>query len=73
MDMSFDKFIQWAFLGLVSGGVVYGMRFAAVISKSIGELNIKLATLLERTAGHSREIEEHTGRINRLEREVTRL
>jgi hypothetical protein len=65
--MEFDKFIEWGFLGLIGAGVGWAALFLQKISQSIGELNVHVGTILEKTAWHEKELDDHDGRIKKLE------
>lgn len=61
--MDFNAFIQWAFLGLVSGGVVILWQ----MKNSVNELNTKLAVMIVTIDFHSKEIQKIDSRIEKLE------
>jgi hypothetical protein len=65
--MDFDKFVLWAFMAIMGGGVGWSATFLARISKSISQLNVSVATVIERTAWHQKELENHDHRITHLE------
>lgn len=61
--MNFNQFIEWAFLGLMSGGVFILWR----MNISISELNSKIGVILERTDRHENQLDKHDQRIRDLE------
>jgi hypothetical protein len=66
--MDFDKFVEWAFMAIIGGGVAWSASFLSKISSSITQLNTRLATVLERTAWLGKEVENLDNRIVHLER-----
>lgn len=67
-DPDFQKFVEWAFMAIVSGGIGFGARFLAKLSKSIDTLNQNMATVAEKTTWHEKTLERHDDRIGTLER-----
>ena len=65
--LGFDRFVNWCFLAFITGGLSWCVHFASTISSSITELNVNIATLLERTSGQAEELKDHAHRLNRLE------
>jgi hypothetical protein len=65
--MEFSAFIQWAFLGVVSGGVVilYQMK------SSMNDLNVKLAVFVERLEHHQEKLDRLENRLDTMERVTT--
>jgi hypothetical protein len=57
--MDFNQFREWAFLTVITGGVgiMWGLK------KSVEELNIKIAVIIEK-------IDTHEKRISRLEENI---
>lgn len=47
--MNFSQFVEWAFYGVVGTCAVFG-------TKSVMDLNINIAVLIERIANHDRRI-----------------
>lgn len=64
--MEFNEFIQWAFLGVVTGGVwvLYQMK------GSMNELNIKLAVFVERLEHHQEKIDGMELRLRDIEKKT---
>jgi len=54
--MTFSSFMEWAFLGMLAGGVTILWQ----MKNSMQEMNVKLAVILERIDGHEK-------RLTRLE------
>lgn len=65
--MSFDNFLSWGFTALLSGVLVYGVKILQDIKNSVDELNERMATIIEKTAWHEREMEKMSNRILSLE------
>lgn len=65
--MAFEKFIEWAFMAVLSGGVVWSTRFLSKISKSISILNIQIAGIVERSEWLKKGIEDLDDRVTRVE------
>lgn len=54
----FKDFVQWAFYGLISSCFIYLTTILAGLRTSVEELNIKMATIIEKTSNHERRIEK---------------
>jgi regulator of replication initiation timing len=54
-------------LSLIGGLLTFAVGFLRTIAKSIGELNEKVAILIERSNTHKNEIEKLHQRLSRLE------
>ncbi len=65
--LDFAKFIDWAFLGSISGGIGWMVIFLGKVNRSLHELNAKLGIVIERQTWHQSELEKHENRIQRLE------
>jgi hypothetical protein len=61
--MSFPKFMEWAFLGLVAGGVwiLYLMK------NDISDLNFKVGIVIEQRVTDRKTLDDHEVRIRNLE------
>jgi hypothetical protein len=57
--MDFNAFKEWAFLGLLSGGVY----ILYTLKQAIDDLNIKMAVIIEKTGNHERRIENLENKI----------
>jgi len=42
--MDFSKFIEWAFLGIISGSAIFAVGIISSLKNSVNELNNKIAT-----------------------------
>lgn len=65
--MAFPDFMSWAFTGLLSGILIYGVKVLQEIKNSVDELNSRMATIIEKTAWHEKEMEKMSARISSLE------
>ena len=63
----FPQFVQWSFELIVSGGIVYGVAVLGGLKKSIEELNVKMAQVIERMTHHEKAIDKHDERISKIE------
>ena len=61
--MDFNAFIEWAFLGVVTGGVYVLWQ----IKGSVEKLNIKIAVLVTEHTQAKETIDDHESRIRDLE------
>lgn len=62
--MDFSAFIQWAFLGLVGGGVTILWQ----MKESMNTLNNKIGVLITQHEQARKDLDDHEGRIRQLER-----
>ena len=62
--MDFNAFINWAFLGLLTGSVIilYGLK------NSVDKLNERMAKVIEKMDWHERMLDRHDNRISDLEK-----
>jgi hypothetical protein len=67
--LSFINFVQWAFYGLITYFAFDLKATMKELKDSALALNIKLATVLERTESHKEKLEDHSDRLLQLERE----
>jgi hypothetical protein len=65
--MQFDQFVSWAFQGVISGAVIYGVAEMKGLRTSIESLNAKLERIIEKTDWHGKELDKHDERLRRLE------
>lgn len=56
--MDFIAFKDWAFLGILSGGICAGCYILWELKKSVDALNIQIAIIIERTDNHEKRIEK---------------
>lgn len=52
--MDFNAFKEWAFLGMLSGGVIILWQ----MKNEMSELNTKIALIIQRTDNHEKRIEK---------------
>jgi len=56
--IEFNQFVQWAFYALISGCAMYLTTILNGLKTSVEELNIKMATIIEKTSSHEKRIEK---------------
>ncbi len=56
--MEFKDFVQWVFYALLSGCSIYLTTILSGLKSSVDELNVKMATIIERVSHHERRIEK---------------
>jgi len=61
--MEFTKFVEWVFYGVVGGCAVYMVQILSGLKESVDDLNIKMATIIEKTTNHERRIEKLEDKI----------
>lgn len=57
--MEFAKFVEWAFYGIVGGCAVVGVR-------TLSELNVKIAVIIEKMSSHEKRLDKHDEQIENL-------
>lgn len=62
--MQFSEFIQWSFLGVVSGGVYILWQ----MKESVSSLNTKIEVLIQQHEESRKDIDDHESRLRQLER-----
>jgi len=62
--MQFSDFMQWSFLGIVSGGVIILWQ----MKSSMNDLNTKIEVFVERLGHHQEKLESFGLRLNTIER-----
>lgn len=65
--MGVDELIRWAFQGIATGAIVYGVKEMGRLRESIEKLNVAVAQILARTDIHGELINKHDERIRSLE------
>ncbi len=65
--MQFDTFLSWGFTGLISGILIYGVKVLQDIKSSVEQLNERMATIIEKTQWHEKEMERLNSRISVIE------
>lgn len=67
--MEFDKFVEWAFYGVIGSSAVYGVSILSRLNASVNSLNIKIAVILEKIANHEEKIDKLDNRVSKVEKE----
>lgn len=62
--LSFHGFIEWAFLGVVSGGVYILWQ----MKESVSSLNTRIEVLIQQHKESRKDIDDHESRLRQLER-----
>jgi hypothetical protein len=65
--MNWTDFAQWSFYGLISVIAIYVANTLSKLTDSVQDLNIKFASMLEKSAWHERELVDLGGRVTKLE------
>jgi len=66
--MEWSHFLGWAFQGIISMSVLYGVRKLGQMTDFIEKLNTHVAVLIERDQNKEKRLDDHEGRIRILER-----
>lgn len=53
----FSEFVQWGFYSVLTGCAIYLTSILNGLKISVDELNVKMATIIERVSHHERRIE----------------
>jgi hypothetical protein len=61
--MRFEKFVNWAFLALITGAVVFGVRVLSNLDESVRNLNLTVATMLVKDEYQDKEIKANRDEI----------
>jgi hypothetical protein len=68
--MDWQKFVQWAFEGLLAGTVIYGVSSVTntlkAMQSSIEKLNSQMAIIIERDVWHTKWLEKHDEEIREI-------
>jgi hypothetical protein len=67
---NWGAFADWAAKGILGGICLYGVRILSQMKNSIEALNEKVATIIERTDWHTKEIDRLDQRITRIEEKL---
>lgn len=62
--MNFSQFLEWGFLGLISGGVIILWQ----MKESLVHLNSKIEVLIVQHENLKNNVDDHEGRLRQLER-----
>lgn len=68
MKADFQDFVVWVFYGVLSGSAILVVKILGQVKDEMGHLNEKIATLLERTEGHQKMLDDHEYRVRDLEK-----
>lgn len=68
--MDFNKFVEWAFYGVVGGSFVYGVSILSHLKQSIDDLNKNVSILVEKSSWHEKMIDKLETKITELERKM---
>lgn len=71
MDHDYSQFVSWAFQGLLGAAVIYAASTLAKLRDSVDELNLKMATIIEKMSWHEKEIETIKSDITLLKGEFS--
>ena len=66
--MDFHQFMEWAFLGIISFASLYAVTILAALKKSIDQLNIKIAEVIEKSSWHEKWLTRHDIEIQDLKK-----
>ena len=66
--MEFQKFVEWAFYGIMGGAAVWGVSLLAGLKNSVEKLNQQIAVIIEKTAWHEKWLERHDEEIAKIKR-----
>lgn len=64
--MEFMEFVSYVFYGILGSSAVLSVSILQRLSRAVEDLNIKLAVLIEKTAGHEKWLEKHDDEIGVL-------
>jgi hypothetical protein len=66
--MPIENLVQMIFQIAVTSVSGIGIKFLYDLKKSINELNVKVAVVIEKVSNHEKQIDEHAERISSLEK-----
>lgn len=66
MKMEFMEFVSYVFYGILGSSAVLSVNILTRLSRAVEDLNVKLAVLIEKTAGHEKWLEKHDVEINNI-------
>lgn len=64
--MEFMDFVSYVFYGVIGSATLFAVNILSRLSRSIEDLNIKLAVMIEKTSGHEKWLEKHDSEIGTL-------
>lgn len=62
-----QQFIQWAFYALITGCAIYLVAILDNLNKYVKVLSEQMGMIIEKTAWHEKELDDHNGRLRNLE------
>ena len=68
--MEFEYFVNWAFMAIMSGAVIYGVSILTKLNSSIQELNVTVAQMLVKHEFHDKEIDEMKKDIHFIQKQL---
>lgn len=66
MKMEFMEFVSYVFYGILGSSAVLSVNILTRLSRAVEDLNVKLAVLIEKTAGHEKWLEKHDVEISNI-------
>lgn len=72
-QVEFKDFINWAFMALLAGCIMYAVEAVEDLNKAVQINNSHIATLIERTSWHGEKFVTHEKRLDRHETRIQAL
>jgi len=72
-NIEFKDFINWAFMALLAGCIMYAVEAVKDLNKAVQVNNGHIATLIERTGWHGAKFVTHEKRLDRHENRIQAL
>lgn len=66
-DLEFKDFINWAFMALLVGCIVYAVNSINKLNLSVEENNRNVTVLIERTIWHEKTLKRHDRQFERID------
>ena len=66
-NIEFKDFINWAFMALLAGCVMYAVEAVKDLNNAVQTNNEHIATLIERTSWHGQKFISHEKRLDKHE------
>lgn len=66
MKLEFMEFVSYIFYGILGSSAILSVNILTRLSRAVEDLNVKLAVLIEKTAGHEKWLEKHDNEIGDL-------
>lgn len=67
IDSKFDKFVSWGFQAMLMAVMAWGTSQLSGLNRSVQELNVSVAVILEKDAARQRNLEKLESRVDVLE------